>query len=47
MSNIFNKLDNYFNKIITVQQFIANIFLILIMLIVTFDVLGRNLFRVY
>src|SRR5699024_716940 len=45
MSNIFNKLDNYFNKIITVQQFIGNIFLILIMLIVTFDVLGRNLFN--
>lgn len=38
-------MQKILNKIVDIQQFISNAFLIFIMTIITIDVLGRNLFN--
>lgn len=43
MLEIIKRMENLLNKIVSLQQFISNIFLIFIMFIITFDVIGRNL----
>src|SRR5690625_2448468 len=40
---MMKKSEKILNKIVDIQQFISNMFLIFIMAIITFDVLGRNL----
>lgn len=45
MPKIINKSEKVLNKVIDIQQFISNMFLLFIMTIITFDVLGRNLFN--
>ncbi|MUK90817.1 TRAP transporter small permease subunit [Ornithinibacillus sp. L9] len=45
MSKVFERSEEVLDKIITIQQVIANVFLFFIMAIITFDVLGRNLFN--
>ena len=43
MTKWIERSEKILNKVIDIQQFISNIFLIFIMSIITFDVLGRNL----
>lgn len=43
MTKWIERSEKILNKLIDIQQFISNIFLIFIMSIITFDVLGRNL----
>lgn len=45
MPKMLEKSERIFNKVIDIQQFISNGFLLFIMSIITFDVLGRNLFN--
>ncbi|MFD2043835.1 TRAP transporter small permease [Ornithinibacillus salinisoli] len=45
MRKIVANSEKILDKIIYFQQIIANVFLLLIMTIITFDVLGRNLFN--
>lgn len=45
MLKMIEKSEKVFNKVVDIQQFISNMFLIFIMSIITFDVLGRNLFN--
>lgn len=45
MPNWIKKTEKFVDKIVNVQQFLSNMFLIFIMLIITFDVLGRNIFN--
>lgn len=45
MRNPIDKSKKWLNRIIDIQQLIANLSLIIIMTIVTFDVLGRNVFN--
>lgn len=43
MSKVIEKSETILKKIVNVQQFLSNIFLLFIMTIITLDVLGRNL----
>lgn len=43
MAKWIEKSEKILNKVVDIQQFISNIFLIFIMTIITFDVLGRNI----
>lgn len=45
MKNFFAKSEQLFDKLIDVTQFITNMFLLFIMLLISFDVIGRNLFN--
>src|SRR5690625_1618996 len=42
MPKMIEKTEKILHKIVDIQQFIANMFLVFIMLIITFDVIGRN-----
>ncbi|WP_339160731.1 TRAP transporter small permease [Siminovitchia sp. FSL H7-0308] len=42
MANIVEKAEKILNKIVDIQQFISNMFLIFIMVLITLDVAGRN-----
>ncbi|MFC5629649.1 TRAP transporter small permease [Aliibacillus thermotolerans] len=42
---MINKIEKYIQKIVELEQFIANLFLLFIMFIITLDVLGRNLWN--
>lgn len=42
MSKMIEKAEVIVNKIVNIQQFLANMFLLFIMTIITLDVLGRN-----
>lgn len=43
MPKVIEKSETILKKIVNVQQFLSNMFLLFIMAIITFDVLGRNL----
>ncbi|MEI3612154.1 TRAP transporter small permease [Pseudogracilibacillus sp. SO30301A] len=43
MAKWIEKSEKILDKIVDIQQFISNLFLVFIMTIITFDVLGRNL----
>ncbi|MEN2769063.1 TRAP transporter small permease [Ornithinibacillus xuwenensis] len=43
MPKILEKSERVLNRIVDIQQLIANVFLLVIMTIITLDVLGRNL----
>ncbi|GAA0440330.1 hypothetical protein GCM10008983_16680 [Lentibacillus halophilus] len=45
MSKMIEKSERFVQKIVRIQQFISNIFLVFIMSIITIDVLGRNIFN--
>lgn len=45
MAQTLKMLDNLLEKLIGLQQLIANCLLIFMMLIISFDVLGRNIFN--
>ncbi len=45
MNNMIGKIEKVVNKIADLQQIISNLFLLLIMAIITFDVLSRNIFN--
>lgn len=42
MPKMIKKTEEVLNKVVDIQQFISNMFLVFIMTIITFDVIGRN-----
>lgn len=44
-TKVTGNFERYLNKIITIQQFFANLLLVFMMLIISFDVIGRNFFN--
>jgi TRAP-type C4-dicarboxylate transport system permease small subunit len=45
VQKIFDTSASLLNKVVDIQQFIANIFLVFMMAIITLDVIGRNFFH--
>lgn len=45
MKKIFNRLEKGFSKVVNVFQFLSNLSLIFIMMLISFDVIGRSFFN--
>ncbi|MFS0574711.1 TRAP transporter small permease [Sporosarcina sp. 179-K 3D1 HS] len=45
MAQTLKKLDNFLHKLSSLQLFLSNVLLIFMMLIISFDVIGRNFFN--